>query len=164
MKCLSRVRLFATPWTGAYQASLSMGFSRQEFWSGLPFPSLGYTPVKKKKRRRRRRSLSIEFKFICSLTKNKKIKKITQQIFSTKCFSRYKNIQRLTMHSCLSRNYKLWKCIKPKLKLIIITAIWLARIPDNKLIQNNSFVVLGTYSWYNAIFSLNFPPGPREKT
>ena len=35
----SRVRLCATPWTAAYQASLSMGFSRQEHWSGLPFPS-----------------------------------------------------------------------------------------------------------------------------
>ena len=36
---LSRVRLFATPWTVAYQAPLSMGFSRQYYWSGLPFPS-----------------------------------------------------------------------------------------------------------------------------
>ena len=36
---LSRVRLFVTPWTVAYQVSLSMGFSRQEYWSGLPFPS-----------------------------------------------------------------------------------------------------------------------------
>ena len=36
----SRVRLCATPWTAAYQASPSMGFSRQEHWSGLPFPSL----------------------------------------------------------------------------------------------------------------------------
>ena len=35
------VRLFATPWTVAYQAPLSMGFSRQEYWSGLPFPSPG---------------------------------------------------------------------------------------------------------------------------
>ena len=35
----SRVRLSATPWTAAYQASPSMGFSRQEHWSGLPFPS-----------------------------------------------------------------------------------------------------------------------------
>ena len=35
----SRVRLCVTPWTAAYQASLSMGFSRQEHWSGLPFPS-----------------------------------------------------------------------------------------------------------------------------
>ena len=34
---LSRVRLFATPWTVAYQAPLSMGFSRQEYWSGLSF-------------------------------------------------------------------------------------------------------------------------------
>ena len=36
---LSRVRLFATPWTGAYQAPQFMEFSRQEYWSGLPFPS-----------------------------------------------------------------------------------------------------------------------------
>ena len=34
----------ATPWTVAYQASPSMGFSRQEYWSGLPFPSLGDFP------------------------------------------------------------------------------------------------------------------------
>ena len=41
MKLLSRVRLFATPWTVAYQAPLSMGFSKQEYWSGLPFHSPG---------------------------------------------------------------------------------------------------------------------------
>ena len=41
---LSRVRLFATPWTVAYQAPPSMKFSRQEYWSGLPFPSLGDLP------------------------------------------------------------------------------------------------------------------------
>ena len=39
VKSLSRVQLFVTPWTVAYQASPSMGFSRQEYWSGLPFPS-----------------------------------------------------------------------------------------------------------------------------
>ena len=39
LSCFSHVRLCATPWTAAYQASLSMGFSRQEHWSGLPFPS-----------------------------------------------------------------------------------------------------------------------------
>ena len=44
MKLLSRVRLFATPWTVAYQAPPSMGFSRQEYWSGLPFPSPGDLP------------------------------------------------------------------------------------------------------------------------
>ena len=38
---LSHVQLFATPWTVAYQAPPSMGFSRQEYWSGLPFPSPG---------------------------------------------------------------------------------------------------------------------------
>ena len=36
---VSLVRLFATPWTVAHQASLSVGFSRQEYWSGLSFPS-----------------------------------------------------------------------------------------------------------------------------
>ena len=44
MKSLSRVRLFATPWIVAYQAPPSMGFSRQEYWSGLPFPSPGDLP------------------------------------------------------------------------------------------------------------------------
>ena len=39
MKLLHCVRLFGTPWTIGYQAPLSMGFSRQEYWSGLPFPS-----------------------------------------------------------------------------------------------------------------------------
>ena len=44
VKSLNRVRLFATPWTVAYQAPPFMGFSRQEYWSGLPFPSLGDLP------------------------------------------------------------------------------------------------------------------------
>ena len=44
VKSLSRVQLFATPWTVAYQAPLSTGFSRQEYWSGLPFPSPGDLP------------------------------------------------------------------------------------------------------------------------
>ena len=39
VKSLSRVRLLATSWTAAYQAPPSMGFSRQEYWSGLPLPS-----------------------------------------------------------------------------------------------------------------------------
>ena len=39
VKLLSRVRLLATPWTAAYQAPPSMGFSRQEYWSELPLPS-----------------------------------------------------------------------------------------------------------------------------
>ena len=41
VKLLSRVRLFVTPWTVAYQASQFMEFSRQEYWSGLLFPSPG---------------------------------------------------------------------------------------------------------------------------
>ena len=39
-KSLSHARLLATPWTAAYQAPPSMGFSRQEYWSGVPLPSL----------------------------------------------------------------------------------------------------------------------------
>ena len=39
VKSLSRVRLLATPWTAAYQAPPSMGFSRQEYWNGVPLPS-----------------------------------------------------------------------------------------------------------------------------
>ena len=44
VKLLSRVRLFATSWTVARQASLFMRFSRQEYWIGLPFPSPGDLP------------------------------------------------------------------------------------------------------------------------
>ena len=43
-KSLSRVRLFETPWTAAYQSSPSMGFSRKEYWSGVPGPLLGDLP------------------------------------------------------------------------------------------------------------------------
>ena len=39
VKSLSRVRLFATPWTAAHHVPLPMGFSRQEYWSGVPLPS-----------------------------------------------------------------------------------------------------------------------------
>ena len=41
---VSHVQLFATPWTVAHEAPLSMGFSRQEYWSGLPFPFPGDLP------------------------------------------------------------------------------------------------------------------------
>ena len=42
--CASHSVMFVTPWTVAHQAPLSMGFSRQEYWSGLPFPSPGDLP------------------------------------------------------------------------------------------------------------------------
>ena len=51
LSCFSRVRLFVTQWTVAHQAPLSMEYSRQEYWSGLPFPSpedlldLGVKPI-----------------------------------------------------------------------------------------------------------------------
>ena len=57
VRSLSRVRLFATPWTVAYQAFPSMGFSRQEYWSGMPSPSPP-TPVRR-------------FYFPCNLAKIK---------------------------------------------------------------------------------------------
>ena len=41
LNCFSRVQLFATLWTVAHQAPLSVGFSRREYWSGLPCPSPG---------------------------------------------------------------------------------------------------------------------------
>ena len=44
VKSLSCVQLFVTPWTVANQSPPSMGFSRQEYWSGLPFPSAGDLP------------------------------------------------------------------------------------------------------------------------
>ena len=44
VKSLSHVQLFATPWTIAHQAPLSMGFSRQEYWSGLPCSPPGDLP------------------------------------------------------------------------------------------------------------------------
>ena len=45
VKSLSCVHLFVSPWIVAHQASPSMGFSRQEYWSGLPFPSPGDLPT-----------------------------------------------------------------------------------------------------------------------
>ena len=45
VKSLSRVWLLATPWTAAHQAPPSMGFSRQEYWSGVPLPSLNIAPA-----------------------------------------------------------------------------------------------------------------------
>ena len=44
VKSFSRVQLFATPWTVAYQAPPSLGISRQKYWSGFPFPSPGDLP------------------------------------------------------------------------------------------------------------------------
>ena len=45
VKLLGPARLLATPWTAAHQGPLSMGFSRQEYWSGVPLPSLLCVPT-----------------------------------------------------------------------------------------------------------------------
>ena len=60
VKSLSRVQLFETPWTAAYQAPASMGFSRQEYWSGVPSPSpLSYFYLWGKYPRRNRSEISL---------------------------------------------------------------------------------------------------------
>ena len=46
---LSHIQLFTTLWSVAYQAPLSMGLSRQEYWSGLPFPPPGIFPIQESK-------------------------------------------------------------------------------------------------------------------
>ena len=56
VKSLSRFRLFETPWTAAYQAPPSMGFSRQEYWSRVPMPSLNGVTKHAQKRFRRKRT------------------------------------------------------------------------------------------------------------
>ena len=56
VKLLSRVRLSATPWTAACQAPPSMGFSRQEYWSGVPSPSLNEKTTSPQKRHSKFRS------------------------------------------------------------------------------------------------------------
>ena len=50
VKSFSRVRLFVTPWTVDYQAPPSMEFSRQDYWSGLPFPSPRFFKILREKR------------------------------------------------------------------------------------------------------------------
>jgi len=59
VKLLSRVRLLATPWTAAHQAPPSMGFSRQECWSGvlLPFPNKYIKAFKKKTKKEKKISM-----------------------------------------------------------------------------------------------------------
>ena len=59
VKSLSHIRLFATPWTVAHQVPLSMGFFRQEYWSGLPFPSPGLTHLLSK--------VNLRFPFCCKM-------------------------------------------------------------------------------------------------
>ena len=44
LSCFSHVHILVTPWTVAHQVPLSMGFFRQEYWNGLPFPSPGHLP------------------------------------------------------------------------------------------------------------------------
>ena len=73
VKSLSRVRLLATPWTAAYQAPLSIGFSRQEYWSGVPLlsPKERRTKINKTKSWLFEKISKID---LCQLIKNKREK------------------------------------------------------------------------------------------
>ena len=64
VKSLSRVRLLATPWAAAYQAPPSMGFSRQEYWSGVPLPSPNISIISAKKKKRLNHWFMLQPKFI----------------------------------------------------------------------------------------------------
>ena len=63
VKSLSRVRLFATPWTAAYQAPPSMGFSRREYCSGIPSPS----PMRNNKRKSLNSDYNFFYLYLCFL-------------------------------------------------------------------------------------------------
>ena len=69
VKPLSRVQLFATPWTAAHQAPPSMGLSRQEYWSGVPLPSPKWVPYKKKSNGQKSVKLSLFFEKINKIEK-----------------------------------------------------------------------------------------------
>ena len=74
VKSLSHVQLLATPWTAAHQAPLSLGFARQEYWSGVPLPSPKSTSTNVKFLiSRMRLNKIINFKILC---KNKSIQEI----------------------------------------------------------------------------------------
>ena len=73
VKLLSHVQLLATPWTAAYQAPPSMGFSRQEYWSGVSWPSLGL-PIYNSKIKQSLKGIltSVRIKSLGSIKKKKK--------------------------------------------------------------------------------------------
>ena len=75
VKSLSRVRLSATPWTVDYQVPPSMGFSRQEYWSGLPFPS----PVDLPNPGTEPRSLTLQADTLTSEPPGKSLLKVTKK-------------------------------------------------------------------------------------
>ena len=87
VKLLSRVRLFATPWTAAYQAPLSMGFSRQEYWSGVPLPSPRSVTrnVEKQKKRKKKKNVTETRKknFNQYRFKNVKLIELADKYFNT---------------------------------------------------------------------------------
>ena len=104
VKSLSRVRLFATPWTVAYQASPSMGFSRQEYWSGLPFPSPGDLPdpgIEPGSPTLEADALTSEPPYLLDLQKSREFQK--NICF---CFTDY-----ATAFDCVDHN-KLWKILR----------------------------------------------------
>ena len=91
VKSISRVRLFTTPWTAAYQAPPSMGFSRQEYWSGVPSPSpiassyrvVKMTNLKKRKKNLKNSLLECMIEHTCLTTLHIKQPKVRKNIWIT---------------------------------------------------------------------------------
>ena len=101
VKSLSRVRLFATPWTVAHQPPLSMGFSWQEYWSGLPFPS-PYL-ILEASNLRIVRNCNLCFKNVTNV-KNAVVLQtyqVGEVIVNTCCYSRVGWLEWMPMYACI---------------------------------------------------------------
>ena len=97
VKSLSRVQLFATPWTAAYQAPPSMGFSRQEHWSGVSLPSPKST-VRRVQKEKNRSDLSE--KGVLGAGLDRLIQRLE--------FCKVRNVE----HELLTRLHSFWKFLR----------------------------------------------------
>ena len=161
MKLLSRVRLFVTPWTVAYQAPPSVGFSRQEYWSGLPFPSPGGSS---RPRDRTQVSLTVGRRFTIWATRE------VQGLLSRKAVYILGFILPHVMHTNdqviqLYHSYKmLWK-IPNELSGQPIPFNWLPSF-NSRMGSLNSLVILKTVKvqfqtspvWHFYVLLLSCPP------
>ena len=120
-KSLSRVRLFVTPWTVAPQAPPPMGFSRQEYWSGLPFPSPGGLPDP----RNRTQVSRIAGRFFTDWAMRE-----AQQVIYRTAKKRKKGLSRVNkMATTLARLLWITKCCYVD-KIYIIKALIFTKVPS----------------------------------